>query len=113
MSVELKHIYFEVKDISDLVRFAVSSGLTKPLQIMHYHKGDKHYYFSYLVSSIRDTPVILVYYYVSSKEHPGKYALINLDGEPEKVEFSDSTKRGKLIAPVVHLKNIPENIQFP
>ncbi|MFX1486750.1 MAG: hypothetical protein ACFFBS_06630 [Promethearchaeota archaeon] len=106
--------YIEVSTISDLVRLAASSGLTKPTQIFHFEKENENYYciFTSLLG-LPESRLPACYYCASKKDHKGKYAIMNTDGSPEQIEFTDFVKRGWIAVPIIHLKEPPERTEIP
>lgn len=106
--------YIEVLTINDLVRLAASSGLTKPTQIFHFEKENKNYYcvFTSLLG-LPDSKLPVCYYYISKKNHKGRYAIMKSDSAPEQIEFTDFVKRGWLAVPIIHLKKPPEEMEIP
>ncbi len=114
MVEEVQPLFFEVYSLEDLVRLAISVVLPAPTQIFHYKEGDSHIYFCLIpvLGLTGAKPVPAVYYCKTLKEVKGPYALIKSDGEPEQVEFADSTKRGWHATVIVNLKKIPESFKF-
>ncbi len=114
MVEEIQPLFFEVDGLEDLVRLAISVILPGPTQIFHYKEGDNHIYFCLIpvLGLTGAKPVPAVYYYKTSKEVKGLYALIKSDGEPEQVEFSDTTKRGWHGTVIVNLKKVPHSFKF-
>lgn len=114
MVEEIQPLLFEVCSLEDLVRLAVSVILPGPTQIFHYKDGNNHVYFCLIpllgLSGGKTIPA--VYYYKTLKEVKGPYALIKSDGEPEQVEFSDTTRRGWHATVIVNLKKVPASVKF-
>lgn len=112
--VEDEPLIFEVETMEDLVRMAVSVLLPAPTQIFHIKQDANHVYFCMIpvIGFTGAKPVPSYYYFRSLKEMKGCYALIKSDGEPEQIEFSDTTRRGWHATVIINLKKIPSKIKF-
>jgi hypothetical protein len=114
MSEDFEWLEFETESINDLVRLAVSVILPTPIQVFRIQKEKEHIYFC-MVPTIGFTgakPVPSFYYFKTTKPVEGIYALIKSDGEPEQIEFSDSTRRGWHAVVIINLKKVPNKLKF-
>ena len=113
---ELKPLLFEVEDIKDLVRLSISSSssIINPPEIFHVKQGNTHYYFCLvsIISLSGGKSIPAVYYYRSEKEVKGPYALLKNDNESEKIEFSETARRGWTATVIINLKKVPSEIKF-
>ena len=106
--------YIEVLTIQDLIRLAASSGLTKPVQIFHFKKENKHYYCTFTsLLGLPDSKLPACHYYISNKDYKGKYAIMKSDGSPEQIEFTEFVRRGWIAVPIIHIKKPPKQIEIP
>jgi len=109
-----KAIPVKIKSIPDLVRLALSmSNVTSRVYIIHFNKGDKHFYG--LLVTFRDYYKyygLPIFYFVETLEElKGKYLTLQYDGS-EKLVVSEKPLSGYISIPIINLGEEPPFLEM-
>ena len=106
-----KAVAVRVKSVSDIVKLAaIGAARMTVLPVYRYAGGGRTVYFLQTVFKdyyrLYGLPVI--YYYVERGEsRKGRYILVKVDEEGEKIEFSNGSRPGWIPIPIVDLEELP------
>jgi hypothetical protein len=106
-----KAVPVRVSSLSDVVKLAaLTAARMAPLPVYRYASDSATVYFVQTVFKdyYRLYGLPIIYYYVEQgSSRRGKYILVKVDEEGEKIEFSEGSRPGWIPIPIVDLSELP------